>query len=163
VAATSIMIADRIGSATAAALKRIHPIMKTALSWIETMPVETADGRIDFDGDDLYVNVHGYPTRRVEECQWESHRHTIDLQYCISGAEVIECLPQGTLRPVEDYSAVGDVEHWHAEGEASRIRMMPGTFVIFLPNELHRPQLPDMAAKRVRKLVFKIRATLLDL
>jgi YhcH/YjgK/YiaL family protein len=39
--------------------------------------------------------------------------------------------------------------------------MIRGTFAIFLPNELHRPKVADGEASDVRKLVVKIRSSLL--
>jgi YhcH/YjgK/YiaL family protein len=41
--------------------------------------------------------------------------------------------------------------------------MIPGTFAIFFPNELHRPKVFDGENPNVRKLVFKIHARRLGL
>jgi beta-galactosidase beta subunit len=41
--------------------------------------------------------------------------------------------------------------------------MIPGTFVLFLPGELHRPKILDGQNADVRKLVFKIQARQLGL
>jgi YhcH/YjgK/YiaL family protein len=157
------LICDKIGSLTAIALKRSHPIMRTALSWIEQMPNDIKDGVVNLKGNDLYVNVHRYSTRAVDQCMWESHRQTMDIQYCISGAEIIEWIPSGNLESMDDYSSSLDVEHWHGNVDAARIRLTPGMFTVFLPNEPHRPQLRDIAADEIRKVAVKIKAHLLDL
>ena len=51
------------------------------------------------------------------------------------------------------------VEHWR-DGQlpATVLRMNPERFAIFLPNELHRPQIFDGTHPDVRKLVVKIGA-----
>jgi YhcH/YjgK/YiaL family protein len=157
------MICDKLGSVTATTLKRTHPVFLQALTWVENMPVDIPDGRVDLRGDDLYVNVHQYATRVVESCQWESHRNTVDLQYCIAGGEIIEWAATGSLRSFNDYSGATDVEHWEGDRFATRIHMAPGIFAIFLPNELHRPQIIADNATSIRKLVVKIHAQLLNL
>ena len=47
-------------------------------------------GRIDIDGDNLFVLVNEYDTKENELNVLEAHRKYIDLHYIIEGTEVIE-------------------------------------------------------------------------
>ena len=153
------MIFDTLESTTARWLAERSPKLADAFAWIRTMPATAPNGITELGGPDFYVNVHGYATKPLEECRWESHRHTVDLQYCIAGGELIHWLPTGALASLDDYNPAKEVEHWRDAGSATTLlRMTPGSFAIFFANELHRPQQRDGTNSDVRKLVVKIAA-----
>ena len=136
--------------------------LKEAFAWLRAMPINVPDGNFQLADCGASVNVHGYDTKAPEDCRWESHRRTVDLQCCITGSEIIEWVPVGSLRPLNDYVETKDTEHWAAaQISTTRLRMTPRTFVLFLPNELHRPKVRDDESIAVRKLVIKFDAELL--
>lgn len=158
------MVFDFLNSPTRDWLAKRHQVLSTAFDWLAAMPPDVPDGITELQGKDFYVNVHGYETKPVEACRWESHRFTVDLQYCIAGGELIEWMPVGKLDSLGDYDEVKEVEHWRGGDQPlTRLTLAPGAFALFLPNEPHRPQLNDGVNERIRKLVFKIRAPLLGL
>jgi biofilm protein TabA len=159
------MISDVLRSTTSEWLEHRYATLATVFQWLRAMPSDAPDGITQLAGDDFYVNVHGYATKPAEECRWESHRRTVDVQYCISGGELIHWTPTGTLDGLGDYvEPPKDVEHWRdSRAPATVLRMTPGRFVIFLPNELHRPKVIDGTHPDVRKLVVKIGAHRLGL
>lgn len=128
------------------------------------MPAEVAEGITELRGRDLYVNVHSYATAAAAGCRWESHRHTIDVQYCITGGEIIDWLPSGSLMPQQDYAIDKDTEHWQpaTTGRPTQLMMASGTFALFFAGELHRPKVSDRSNRGIRKLVVKIHAPLLE-
>lgn len=158
------MVFEQVNSPTAAWLEQRHAVLREALAWIRAMPADAPEGITELRGREMYVNVHSYATLPAMECRWESHRHTIDVQYCISGGEVIDWLPAGSLAPQDDYAEAKDAEHWLPSAvRTTQLVMTPGAFVLFLPGELHRPKVHDGANASVRKLVVKINAPLLAL
>lgn len=157
------MICDILDSRTTAWVQDRYPSLRMAFDWLRAMPEHPADLIEELDGPQMYVNVHGYETKASAQCRWESHRHTVDLQYCISGGEAIDWTPFG-LEPLGDYAEAKDAEHWRDAGSPStRLIMRPRSFVLFLPNELHRPKISDGVNPGIRKLVFKIHASRLGL
>lgn len=158
------MFLDQIDSPAAQVFASRFPALRDAFSWIRAMPAGQPDGIVELRGTSMYVNVHGYATAPASACRWESHRHTIDVQYCIDGGECIDWMPPGSLAPMNDYDATRDVEHWLPADPvvATRLCMSPRTAVVFLPGELHRPKVADGAHGAVRKLVVKIHADLLS-
>jgi YhcH/YjgK/YiaL family protein len=155
------MIFAPLSSPTAAWLEQHHPVLREALAWIRNLPPCPTEGVTELRGSDLYVNVHGYATVPEQECRWESHRHTIDVQYCIAGGEIIDWLPAGALQPRNDYVEAKDTEFWHpSSARPSQLVMTPGAFALFLPGELHRPKGRDGTHATVSKLVVKIHAPL---
>ena len=83
------MIWDKINSSTITWLQSGSQVLHAAFDWIKAMPEKPEHGVCEWEGNAFYVNVHGYDTLNADECLWESHRHTVDIQYCIRGGEII--------------------------------------------------------------------------
>lgn len=157
------MIHDTLNSSTTQWLKQCYPALREAFDWICALSGTPAPGVTELHGSMMYVNVHGYDTLPVGQCNWESHRHTIDLQYCIRGGEVIDWLPEGMLEPNGEYNAVKDIQKWHGTIlSGTHMRMTPGAYSIFLPNELHRPKVSDGNNTNAYKLVVQIHEDLFN-
>ncbi len=158
------MIIDEIDSVTTRWLQSQSNKMHTVFDWIKSMPAKQEHGIFELQGSAFYVNVHGYDTEPAEQCAWESHRHTVDIQYCISGGEMIEWMTQTELTPSGEYNAEKDTQKWlDQNGNRVPLTMRPGLFALFLPHELHRPKIADGTNPHIEKLVVKIDAELLGL
>jgi YhcH/YjgK/YiaL family protein len=113
--------------------------------------------RHDIDGDNLYAPVSEYITKSPENAMYESHRKYIDIQYVISGKELIGIAPASKLKEVlTPYDALKDVELMTVE-EGVTHNADPGRFFIFFPEDLHCPGLMDGENSPVRKVVVKVK------
>jgi biofilm protein TabA len=140
------------------------PILRRAFEWIRALPPEPTEGITELEGRELYVNVHGYQTRPRDNCIWESHRHTTDLQFGLAGGELIEWSPIQYPRASTSYDLAKDFETWPGDIEpVNTLRLERDGFVIFLPGELHRPMIADGVNNDVCKGVVKIHARFLTL
>lgn len=138
------------------------PVIKRAFEWIHALPPEPTEGITELEGHELYVNVHGYQTRPRENCVWESHRQTADLQFGLAGGELIEWSPVHYSGGSVSYDAAKDFEAWPSDiVPVNTLQLAPGDFVIFLPGELHRPMIADGTNNLVRKGVVKIHSRFL--
>ena len=52
--------------------------------------------RYDIDGDNLYATVSEYITKNEEDAKFEAHQKYIDIQYVISGKEIMSIAPLST-------------------------------------------------------------------
>lgn len=157
------MIHDSLDSITTRWLERRYPALREAFGWLREKLKNLPEGISELRGSEMYVNVHGYETLPVTDCRWESHRHTVDLQYCIAGGEIIEYLPAPSLETAGDYDPSRDTQKWRGEEmPVTRLHMFPMVYALFLPNELHRPKIFDGVHPVVRKLVVKIQGHLLE-
>jgi biofilm protein TabA len=157
------MIFDRLESSTTDWLSRHSDVFAEAFRWLRAMPSSTPNGLIELRGRRLYAEVQGFETLPVSERRWESHRHTIDIQYVFEGREVIDYARPGMLTANNDYDDQREVEFWQPTAEPSAsLVMAPGTYVIFLANEPHRPKGSDGVHAAVRKVVMKIDASLIS-
>src|SRR4051794_11447342 len=113
------------------------PALAVAFDWIRRCAAAQPEGIVELAGHDLYVNVHGYQTKRRDDCQWESHRHTADIQMCVEGGELIDWSSVTPGSGTGTYDSARDFEVWHGDiAVAETIRLTPGRFAIFLPGEV---------------------------
>jgi len=157
------MIVDQLESPMTEWLSLQSDVFAEAFAWLRSMPEAPAYGITELRGRPFYVNVMSYDTKPVERCRWESHRHTIDIQYIFGGGEAIDFQHPGVLTPNNDYDADGDVEFWQpTTSPVATVLLTPGTYVVFWAGEPHRPQGISGAHTSVHKAVMKIDARLLD-
>ncbi|MCR4719916.1 MAG: YhcH/YjgK/YiaL family protein [Firmicutes bacterium] len=85
---------------------------------------------------------------------FEAHRKYIDLHYIIDGTEKFGYANINTLKPVTEYNEKDD--YILLSGEASRITLNKGDFVIAFPEDAHIPALKYKNSEKVKRAVVKI-------
>lgn len=139
-----------------------HPLFRDSLQWIADKAATVPDGIHELGEAGWFVNVHGYTTKPEAECVYESHFRTIDIQYMISGQEVIHALPAALLGEPTDRNEEKDYELFAlTDKPVHTFRLTPGEFAIFLPGEAHAPRIALGEPAPLRKLVVKIPLALL--
>ena len=109
--------------------------------------------------DGLRAVVNRYESAPFEEGRYENHRDWIDLQYIVSGEELIEVVPASRGTPVREYDPAADYEMYASDrSRASVLHMRPGDFAVLFPGEAHYPGLADGQPSNVHKIVIKIKA-----
>lgn len=137
-----------------------HPAWAEALAWIRRYAADAAGGVYPLRGDALFVNVHGYATIPREQAQFESHRRYVDLQYCIRGGENILWRHRSDPPEVDSYDPARDVRKRPVTPPWSELRMMPGLFAVFFPEDEHAPKVRNGVDDTVWKLVVKAETAL---
>jgi YhcH/YjgK/YiaL family protein len=113
--------------------------------------------RYDIDGNNLFATVSEYISKDEREAKFEAHRKYIDIQYVISGKEVINIAPLATAKEiVTPYDEAKDIEFLTAE-KVVNYKATPLKFFIFFPGDAHRPGLKDGLNSTVRKIVIKVK------
>jgi biofilm protein TabA len=113
--------------------------------------------RYDIDGDNLFATVSEYLSKNEESAHFEAHRKYIDIQYVVSGKELINVAPLTSVKDVlEPYDSVKDIE-FVTVTKAINCKASPSDFFIFFPDDAHRPGLKDGGNSMVRKIVIKVK------
>ena len=133
-----------------------NPAWRFAFDWLKQLPANPEPGIRQLQGEDIYVNVHGYDTLPREQCRYESHRRYVDLQYCIRGGELIDWQLGSTLKPAGPFDESKDLQFYELGTSLTQIQMVPGSFAIFFPSDAHLPKRNDGIQKSVFKLVIKV-------
>ena len=114
-----------------------------------------APGRIDLN-EDVYAVVSEYENKNLEDVRFESHQEYIDLQYIISGEEVIGLTNDKTLKVISQYSEINDIIFYDFDG-GKLLSASSGNYFIFFPNDIHKPCIKVKDKSEVKKIVIKIR------
>jgi len=113
--------------------------------------------RHDLDGNNLYVTISEYLTKNEENARYEAHRKYIDIQYVVSGKELIGIAPMSLKKEVlEPYNETKDIMFLSVT-QVNNYKATPETFFIFFPDDVHRPGLKDGESSPVRKVVVKVK------
>ena len=121
---------------------------------------ESANGRIDFDGANLYAVVDSYTTVPAEQKRFEAHRSYIDVQNVLEGEESIVWAPLDCLSSVGEYDEQKDVyflEPMEQRISGAALALREGQFAVFFPHDAHKPGCWIDRPRPVRKVVMKVR------
>ncbi len=131
----------------------ITPKLLTAFDYLSSTDLDALPvGRINLDGDHVYVLVQEYTTKPLAEGKWESHRRYLDVQYMHSGCERIDVALVNTMK-LGEY--VEERDFLAMTGTGSPLTLMPGSFAVFFPQDAHMPGLVVSEAEMVKKIVVK--------
>lgn len=113
-------------------------------------------GRYEIDGDNIFAIVQEYQTVSAEAEQVEAHKKYIDVQYMISGAEMIghailqDQIPSQVYEDTTDFMLFSEVPSFFSILET-------GMFMIFYPTDLHMPCIKINEPATVKKVVIKVK------
>ena len=149
------MITDTIDNLKRYAVPKTEDILK----FIEGHDcVNLPDGEIEIDGRQLFVRVMNYVPKGAEDNRFEIHFVYADLQYIVSGAEIMQTARLKDLSPLGEYDAKSDSLFLKNSGAKTDLLVQAGEFAVFYPNEAHRPSCSYEGYKGpVKKLVFKVK------
>ncbi len=118
-----------------------------------------ADGRVDIDGDKVFAIVQQYETLETDAPRFEYHRKYIDIQYIVSGEEVIGWAPAERMTVTEVYDGDKDICFGTVpEGEMTHVYLKTGQLAVLYPEDGHAPKLAAGRPSRVFKIVVKVAA-----
>lgn len=93
----------------------------------------------------------------------EVHCGYIDIQFLAWGEEKIGiAIDTGNNKVSESLLEQRDIIFYHDSEHESFIEMIPGSYVIFFPQDVHRPGCILQTASEIRKIVVKVALTALN-
>ena len=114
------------------------------------------DERYQIAGDDVVAIVASYNTKPPAQGRFEAHRRHADIQFIAAGVERMGVhLLEPTDKPNTSYDAEKDVEFYECAGDS--VTVDAGSFTIFLPHDIHMPNLMIDTPEYVKKIVIKVR------
>ena len=129
----------------------------TAFEYLNTTDLKNiAPGKFEIDGDDLFVIVQEYETLDAAKEQMEAHKKYIDVQYMISGAELVGHAVLKDQAPSKAYDDDADFMLF-SEAPSFFTKLETGMFMIFFPTDLHMPCIKINETATVKKAVIKIK------
>ncbi|HHT8228278.1 MULTISPECIES: N-acetylneuraminate anomerase [Citrobacter] len=153
------MMSDELRSLPSAGL---HPVLQQALTLAVAANLqEKTPGRYELQGDNIFMNVMQFATQSPEQKKAELHREYIDIQVLLSGEERILFGMTDSARQCEEMHVEDDYQLCSQIADEQAMVLKPGRFVIFMPGEPHKPGCVVQAPMDIKKVVIKVRASLL--
>lgn len=150
------MIIDKLENAHL--YKNLGERISKSFEYIRTTDLKNLPaGRYPIDGENIFALVSEYKTKSEAEKKLEAHKKYIDVQYVISGEELMGYAPLGNQQILETYKEENDIEFY--TGDKLFTKVSEGMFAIFFPEDVHMPGISTGKISDVKKLVIKVRTT----
>jgi biofilm protein TabA len=134
----------------------LGPDIARALDFLgQTATTGLPEGRHAIDGDRIYAVISSYRTRQPEDIPFEAHREYVDIQYLASGAETVWWMPREGCAVRREYAAGDDIELL-SDGPSLCLALHRPVFLVFFPQDAHKPGCVAGRSQDVRKIVIKV-------
>ncbi len=136
-------------------IESLHPLFKKLFDYVKTHDIlNTPCGRIDIDGDNLYINNVNPECIPAEKQVLEVHRDYIDVQILLQGKETIGWKAlEDSKEEVKPYEKDGDCA-LYSDTPTTWIHLVPGQLAIFFPEDAHAPVIGE---GKIRKMIAKVK------
>lgn len=111
-------------------------------------------GKYSIDGDSIVMEVIEVDTVQHDAKLFEAHQRYIDIHLTLSGEEWYGYVPINNLMPAGEYDIERDIS-WY-KGEGVYFQVPRGQFVLFFPEDGHKPGITFTHSEQIKKLVIKI-------
>ena len=129
--------------------------LRKGFLWLKENNLETLeDGKYEIDGDRIFANVQSYETK--DDAPYEAHKKYIDIQYMINGEESVGVVDYNDCVTAEVYNDEKDVEFLECIKNDFYQVLRKGEFLIFYPQDVHKPSLKIDNNKSVKKVIVKV-------
>ncbi len=136
-------------------IESLHPLFKKAFEYVKSHDMLNAPcGRIELDGDRLFINSDSPALMPADRQVLEAHRKYIDIHIPLDGEETIgwksidDC--HNESKPYDD----GKDCQFFSEPASTYVTLRPGDFLIAWPEDAHAPIIGE---GNLRKLIVKVR------
>lgn len=133
--------------------------IKQSIEYIkDNVNINTPVGRYDIDGDKMFFMVSDSRSRHIDEATPEYHEKYIDVQIVLEGQEgMAVCTLPPYTKVLDDKLAENDIAFIETPKEETMLILQQSDFIVFLPNEVHKPLCAiDNKIETIRKVVVKI-------
>lgn len=133
------------------------PNLRKGLDFLEGLRgSELPPGKVEIDGDRVYASVQAFNSIVTDSPKMEAHIKYIDIQFVLSGEEVIVWAPLEKMTVTKPYDKTKDSCNGTVQPQdLSRFVLRAGQLAVFYPEDAHGPKLAVGASMPVSKIVVK--------
>ncbi|SEL12713.1 YhcH/YjgK/YiaL family protein [Kosakonia sacchari] len=143
---------------------RLPAAIETALEFLRTTDFRTLQpGVVEIDGRTVFAQILDLTTQPRAQQKPEVHRRYLDIQFLAWGEEEIGiAIDRGNNVIQEELLAQRDIIYYQGSENESFFEMVPGSYAIFFPQDVHRPACNKHRATAIRKIVVKVAISALN-
>lgn len=138
-----------------ARIESLHPRFKELFDYVRSHDIlHMPCGRIEIDGDALFINNDNPECLPAEKQVLEVHRKYIDVQILLEGRETMGWKALDDLTDeVKPYDPQRDCA-FYTDRPTSWLHLVPGQLAVFFPEDAHAPIIGE---GKIRKMIGKVR------
>ena len=110
-------------------------------------------GKYEIKGDEVFAILQTYDTKEEVDCRLEAHKKYVDIQYMVSGNEIMGVVPFDNQKITKD---LPDNDVTFFEGKGEHILVKEGSFVVFFQTDVHAPGIRAGVSEKIIKVVVKV-------
>jgi biofilm protein TabA len=149
------MILDRLANHVQYA--GLSPRFARAFAFLEQLPASPTVGRHEIAGEEIFAFVQQHLTKPVAEKQFEVHRKYLDIQYMVTGRELIYWAPLAQLtHETMAFDEKLDAALYSGIPDMVPVQLRAGQFALLFPQDGHAPSCAWDAPAEVLKVVVKV-------
>ena len=128
-----------------------------AYKWLAETDIKSLpEGSYPIWGDKVIANVQEYTTKLPSEGLFETHKKFFDIQYLVEGVELLGACTRQGLVVKTPYDTANDVTFYEDPDYAGQVLLRGDDYVIFAPEDAHKPRCQAGAPLPVKKIVVKV-------
>lgn len=132
------------------------PKFQTAFAFLKrTDLAELAEGWYELENG-VRASVQRYTTFPASELDFETHVDYFDVQYMVSGQEMIGVVNAEGLVSKVPYDKANDIEFYHEPAFSGVVFLRAGEYIVLAPEDAHKPRCAAGAPMAVNKIVVKV-------
>lgn len=153
------MILGEVQSLTSSGLPAV--LINALMLALAASPQEKPSGCYSLQDDDIFMNIMQFVTQDPAQKKAELHEQYIDIQLLLAGEERILFGIAGSARECEEKHIAEDYQLCNHIALDQSMVLIPGMFAVFMPGEPHKPGCVVESTRDIKKVVVKVRASLL--
>ena len=107
----------------------------------------------------MFANVQEYDTVAASEKQLEAHRGYYDVQFVVSGQELLQYAQLNGLPECQPFDEENDFGLYETPEQCTNVVLRAGDLAVLAPEDAHKPGCTlGSEPCHVRKIVVKVRA-----
>ncbi len=135
----------------------LHGIDKVIDYARELNKADFVKGRVDVDGERVYLNLAEYETHPKEGALSEAHRVYADVMVMVEGTETVYVKPASHLsRVMKKYDSSIEAILAKTDDDAFGIRLTEGDVLVLFPEDAHTPGCDADGVSHVKKIIGKV-------
>ncbi len=133
----------------------VNPLFDKVVEFLNSHDLTALEvGKIEIQGKELFAKVAQTKPKTKEQARIEAHKDYLDIQIPVSDAEEMGYTPLKDCKEATPYNPEKDVTFYEGLAE-SYVKVKPGMFAIFFPQDGHAPGVTPTGLKKV---IVKVKA-----
>lgn len=149
------MILDTLQNANL--YKNLDKNLSLGLEYLKNTDFSSLEmGKYEIKGDEVFAILQTYDTKEEADCRLEAHKKYVDIQYMVSGDELMGVVPFAN-QEISEALPDNDVTFYKGAGES--ILVKEGSFTVFFQTDVHAPGIKAGLSEKIIKVVVKVQLT----